>query len=403
MSVLTVSQLNKYVAFKINSDIKLKSVMVEGEISNFNNHYKSGHFYFTLKDSNSCIKAVMFATYASKLKFEPYDGMNVILSGNVEVFERDGVYQIYVTAMQPSGIGGLYLAVEQKKKKLMEKGYFDESFKKPLSLFPEKIGVVTSKSGAVLHDIINVLTRRYPACMVTLYSSVVQGEYAVSSLCDNLKIADNDGNDVIIIGRGGGSLEDLMAFNNENLAKVVFECNTPVISAVGHEVDTTICDLVADLRAPTPSAAAELAVPEINEIRNYLESIDSHINQTIKIKVHNVSDRLDLIDVKLNSLSPNKAIESYINSLNFYKDQLDNKINSKISECNNSLNEKISILETLNPLSVLSRGYSLVYKCDNNKVVRSADELKTDESVKIQFRNSHCLAIIKEKDVDNDY
>ena len=396
MSVLTVSQLNKYIAFKINSDIKLKSVMVEGEISNFVNHYKSGHLYFTLKDKSTCVKAIMFAKSAARLKFTPFDGMKVIICGNVEVFERDGVYQIYVSDMQPSGVGGLYLAVEQVKKKLSSQGIFDDKYKKQIPKFPKKIGIITSTSGAALHDILNVLSRRYPLCEAHIFPAIVQGEQAVNSLCSQLKSADESYNDVIIIGRGGGSLEDLMAFNSEILAKQIYNCNTPVISGVGHETDTTICDFVSDLRAPTPSAAAELAVPEIESIYNYLIEIENKLKNIINTKTQKYDDQLQSVDMKLKNMSPNARIENALLNINNINDRLNRSYNTIINIKENNLNEKISVLSTLNPLAVLSRGYSLSYKGD--KLLKSAKDINVGDEIKIQFSDSGCLATVTKKE-----
>lgn len=396
MSVLTVSQLNKYIAFKINSDVKLKSVMVEGEISNFVNHYKSGHLYFTLKDESTCVKAIMFAKSATRLKFAPFDGMKVIICGNVEVFERDGAYQIYVSDMQPSGIGGLYLAVEQVKQKLSSQGIFDEKYKKAIPQFPNKIGIITSTSGAALHDILNVLSRRYPLCEANVYPAIVQGTDAVSSLCSNLKMADESGNDVIIIGRGGGSLEDLMAFNSEKLAMEIFYCKTPVISAVGHETDTSVSDYVADLRAPTPSAAAELAVPEIQSIINFLNDTSSKLNSLIHLKIQNSDEKLQNTSIKLKGLSPNKKIDSAIFNINNLLDRLNRSYSTILNTKENILNEKISVLSSLNPLAVLARGYSLTYKGD--RILKSAKDINVGDELRIQFSDSECMATVTKKE-----
>lgn len=395
MSILTVSQLNKYISFKINSDVKLKSVMVEGEISNFVNHYKSGHLYFTLKDENTSVKAIMFFSSAKRLKFTPLDGMKVIVCGNVEVFERDGIYQIYVTDMQPSGIGGLYMAMQQVKEKLSSQGIFDDKYKKELPKFPNKIGVVTSTSGAALHDILNILSRRYPLCEVHIYPAIVQGINAENSLCTKLRDADNDNNDIIIIGRGGGSLEDLMPFNSEKLALEIFNCKTPVISAVGHETDTTISDYVADLRAPTPSAAAELAVPQMESINNFINEMQNKLNSTINIRIKEQSELLQGIDVKLKNLSPNKKIENALLNINNLKERLEKTYETILNTKENKLQEKISVLESLNPLAVLARGYSLTYK--GEKILKSAKELNTGDEIKIQFADSQCIATVKEK------
>lgn len=392
MSVLTVSQLNNYISFKIKSDVKLKGIMVQGEISNFVNHYKSGHIYFTLKDNSSVIKAVMFSSSASKLKFIPSDGMKVIVSGNVEVYDRDGVYQIYVTDMQPSGLGALYLAFEQLKNLLSAEGLFDEKYKKPIPEFPERIGIITSASGAGLQDMLKILSRRYPIGEVIVYPSIVQGELSVKSLCDNLINADNNKFDVIIIGRGGGSFEDLNSFNSEELARVIFECQTPIISAVGHETDTTIADFVADLRAPTPSAAAEIVAPDINALIDILNVFKYKLNSAIIQKIDSCQHVLEFQYNKINNLSP-------INMLNIKSDEVDkiqkrlyNSYINIIKENEMALNEKISLLNSLSPLNILSRGYSLVYK--NDDIVYNSKNLSLNDEIKIKFYDTQISATV---------
>ena len=265
---LTVTQLNEYVKSLLDASTFLSRVYIKGEISNFKNHY-TGHFYFTLKDEKSTLKAVMFNSYASKLTFVPEDSMQVLVSGRISVYPRDGIYQIYAESMEPLGKGALYAAFEQMKARLEAKGYFDSIHKKTIPKFPCKIGIITSPIGAAVADMKNIISRRYPLAEICIFPALVQGEGAVADLCDGIKHFDNDDScDVIIIGRGGGSIEDLWAFNSEALARRIYEAKTPVISAVGHETDFTICDFVSDLRAPTPSAAAELAVPDQAEMRD---------------------------------------------------------------------------------------------------------------------------------------
>ena len=305
-SIMTVSQLNRYIAFKLKEDRNLRGILISGEISNFTNHAKTGHLYFTLKDQESAIKAVMFNSMASRLKFSPVSGMKVIISANVQVYERDGAYQLYVNDMQPDGIGALYLAVEQLKQKLSEEGLFDESLKKSLPAFPQKIGIITSVDAAALQDILNILSRRYPIAEVKIYPCLVQGENAAASISAALSAADKGCNDILIVGRGGGSLEDLMAFNSEIVVRSIFNCVTPVISSVGHETDTTLSDYVADLRAPTPSAAAELAVPDMSVIMSYLNSADKNLKEKVKEKINKCYQSLDFSERRLNSLLPQK-------------------------------------------------------------------------------------------------
>lgn len=260
---VTVTQLNRYIKAKLSLDPKLSGLTVKGELSNFKCHQKSGHFYFTLKDEFCAVKAVMFRQNASRVRFAPEDGMKVIVTCSVQVYERDGVYQLYCEAMQPDGIGELYLAFEQRKEKLQKEGLFDPAHKRPLPRYPKRIGVVTSKTGAALQDILNILRRRYPIAEVVLFSALVQGEEAPASIVQGIRSAGKCSDlDVLIVGRGGGSMEDLWAFNDEAVAHAAYDSPVPVVSAVGHEVDFTILDFVADLRAPTPSAAAELCTPE---------------------------------------------------------------------------------------------------------------------------------------------
>ncbi|MCL2054283.1 MAG: exodeoxyribonuclease VII large subunit [Oscillospiraceae bacterium] len=281
MSVLTVSQLNRYISFTLKEDKKLRGALICGEISNLNLHTKTGHIFFTLKDAESAVKAVMFSGAAARLNFEPRQGMSVIISADVRVYERDGVYQLYVNDMQPDGLGALYLACEQLKQKLLYEGLFDEERKKPLPSYPEKIGIVTSADGAALQDILNISSRRYPLAEAVVFPCLVQGAGAPESICAALDAADESGLDIIIVGRGGGSFEDLAAFNSEALARRIAAVKTPVISAVGHETDVTISDLTADLRAPTPSSAAELALPDIGILYGGLHALERRLKQSI--------------------------------------------------------------------------------------------------------------------------
>jgi len=259
---LTVSQVNEYVKNLIDTSAFLKNIYIKGEISNFTNHYKSGHYYFTLKDESAILKAVMFASSASRLKFVPENNMKVVVRGRISVFARDGIYQLYAESMEPDGLGALYIAFEQMKNKLNHEGLFDERYKKPLPRFPKRIGIITSPIGAAVADMKNILTRRFPLSEIHIYPALVQGEGAPKELIAGIRTFDQDKKtDVIIIGRGGGSLEDLWAFNNEELARAIFDCNTPVISAVGHETDFTICDFVADYAHPLHPPPQNLPFP----------------------------------------------------------------------------------------------------------------------------------------------
>ncbi len=393
MSILSITQLNNYIQFKFKSDVKLKGVMVQGEISNFNCHFKSGHFYFTLKDDESSVKCVMFSSSANRVKFVPENGLKVIVSGNIEVYTRDGVYQIYVNDMQPFGIGAHHLACEQLKIKLEKEGLFDENHKKPLPLYPTKIGIITSSDGAGLKDLITILERRYPVANIHLFPAIVQGENSSKSLCKALLNADNKNLDLIIIGRGGGSYEDLYSFNNEDLARKIYNCKTPIISAVGHETDTTIADYVADLRASTPSAAAELATPNvqslIQECENYITILENKINNIINNK-HNENE---LIYNSINKHSPQKIVDNSLNEIEIINKRLYNSYVNIIELNNIKYNEKINLLNSLNPLNILSRGYSLVYKDDD--LINNGKSLKKGDEIKIKFKDSEISAIIK--------
>lgn len=384
-SILTVSQLNKYIQFKIQSDLKLKGVAVKGEISNFTLHYKSGHAYFTLKDSGGAVKAVMFSRNVQRLRFVPENGMSVLVVGNVDVYERDGVYQIIASDIQPVGVGALHTGIEQLKEKLSKLGVFDISTKKKIPLMPKKIAVVTSLTGAALQDILNILSRRYPVCTVEIYPAQVQGESAPDSICSALVQADSSGADTILLARGGGSLEDLMPFNTEKVAMTVYQCSIPVISAVGHETDTTLADYAADLRAPTPSAAAELASPQMSEL---IGSVDYMIKKLNDAFASFVNERELLVQSALQKIklhSPEKRVENDLNILLRTREKLDMLANRKISQGENKLDKYYAQLSALSPLNVLDRGYTITTK--NEKVVYSGEELDKNDLVEIRFKD----------------
>lgn len=385
-SILTVSQLNKYIQFKIQSDLKLKGVAVKGEISNFTLHYKSGHAYFTLKDSGGAVKAVMFSRNVQRLRFVPENGMSVLVVGNVDVYERDGVYQIIASDIQPVGVGALHTGIEQLKEKLSKMGVFDISAKKKIPLMPKKIAVVTSLTGAALQDILNILSRRYPVCTVEIYPAQVQGESAPDSICRALVQADSSGADTILLARGGGSLEDLMPFNTEKVAMTVYQCSIPVISAVGHETDTTLADYAADLRAPTPSAAAELASPQMSEL---IGSVDYMIKKLNDAFAAFVNERELLVQSALQKIklhSPEKRVENDLNILIRTREKLDMLANRKISHGENKLDKYYAQLSALSPLNVLDRGYTITTK--NEKVVYSGDDLEKNDLVEIRFKDT---------------
>ena len=392
-SLLTVSQLNRYIAFRIKEDKQLKGILISGEISNFTNHTKSGHLYFTLKDSTSSVKAVMFAGAASQLRFVPASGMRVIISANVQVYERDGAYQLYVNDMQPDGIGALYIAFEQLKERLSAEGLFDESLKKQLPKFPAKIGIVTSTEAAALQDMLNIISRRYPIAEIVIYPCLVQGANAPESICSALKRADSDENDIIIVGRGGGSLEDLMAFNSESVARAIFKCETPVISAVGHETDTTIADYAADLRAPTPSAAAELAVPELSSLINFLNASQKVLEKKLIDKTVFLRLQLENREKSLIAAEPQNRIENSKKLLDERKRRLQELLKIQTELKSAELKAKISALDNLSPTKIMMRGYSLVYK--DEKLIHSVSELKTGDNISVKLHDGEIEAAVK--------
>lgn len=394
-SILTVSQLNRYISFKLKDDIKLRGILVKGEISGFTNHYKTGHFYFTLKDGESMIKAVMFNNFASRLKFMPENGMSVIVSGNVQVFERDGVYQIYATDMQPDGLGALYMAYEQLKDKLSKEGLFDAAHKKQLPPFPRKIGIVTSPGAAALQDMINIISRRYPIAEITVFQALVQGENAPDSICRAISMADLCGLDLIIVGRGGGSAEDLFCFNSEKIARAVYMCETPVISAVGHETDTTIIDFVSDLRAPTPSAAAELAVPDISVLRSAVTGLEKKLYSAFSGYLDKRQAEIGRYADKIASLSPSAVLDKNEAVLSEKTKHLENAANGYINSRENKLANLVVRLDLLSPLKIMSKGYSLVYN-SSDMIVRNADDLCKGDHVRIRLEHGGADAEITE-------
>lgn len=391
-SILTVSQINRYISFKLKEDKKLRGILVSGEISNFTNHTRTGHLYFTLKDNETSIKAVMFSNMAARLNFIPKNGMRVIVSANVQVYERDGAYQLYVSDMQPDGVGALYLAFEQLKEKLLYEGLFDEAHKKPLPELPSKIGIITSLEAAALQDMLNIISRRYPIVQITIFPALVQGVNAPESLYRAIVQADNAGLDLLICGRGGGSLEDLMAFNNEQLARTIYNCKTPIISAVGHETDTTIADFVADMRAPTPSAAAELAVPDITVLYDRLNLLEKMLGKAIAMQLNTKYYRLEALEKRLEASVPFARINAYKEKLDIIEKNLNSAYKNKLSEFDKRVAEKAVQLEALSPLKTLARGYSLVYK--DNSLVKSAEQLSAGDRINLQLSDGSVFATI---------
>lgn len=393
-SILTVSQLNRYISFKLKEDIKLRGILVRGEISGFTNHYKTGHFYFTLKDKDAAVKAVMFNSFASRLKFMPENGMSVTVSGSVQVFERDGVYQLYVTDIQPDGAGALFVAFEQLKDKFMKEGLFDEAHKKRLPAYPKKIGIVTSFGAAALQDMLNIISRRYPIAEVTVFGAAVQGDTAPDSVSKALKYADCCGLDLIIVGRGGGSAEDLFCFNSEKIARAVYECETPVISAVGHETDTTIIDFVSDLRAPTPSAAAELAVPDISFMRAALEGYRGKLSEAFSDYIDRLYNETDKRLRTLAAHSPYAVLEKNEKVLSLTEKRLAAASERCFGGYENRLSRAAERLELVSPLKIMSKGYALVYS-ENGKMIKSSADADCGR-IKIRFSDGFVNAEIIE-------
>ncbi len=395
MPVITVTQINKYIGSILKNDRNLQGIMVRGEISNYLRHFRSGHVYFTLKDSESAVKAVMFASAASRMKFEPEDGMSVVVSGSIGVYDRDGTYQLYVNDIIPEGAGKANVALEQLKKKLQKEGMFAEEHKRPLPSMPKKIGAVTSLSGAAVRDIINVLSRRYPLGEVYAVNAQVQGDGAPESICAGIHRAESAGCDVIIVGRGGGSREDLSAFNAEKVAYAIYNCKVPVISAVGHETDFTIADLTADLRAPTPSAAAELAAPDVALLYEKISLLERRAERSALAVLDKSSDRFIAMNARLTAQYPESRMKlsaERISSLDKRREAAFLRYTEKLER---QLEEKAARLDSLSPLKVLSRGYSLVYK--GEKLLNSSESLKNGDKIKIGFGSGGAEAEIIDK------
>ena len=391
--VLTVSQLNFYIKSLIENDSKLNIVFLSGEISNLTDHYRSGHIYLSLKDEKSVIRAVMFSGNARNLRFKPTDGMKVICRGRVAVYEPTGQYQLYIEDMQPDGIGALTLAYEQLKKKLAEKGLFDVSHKKPLPKFPKTVGVITSPTGAAVQDIRNILYRRFPCVNIVMCPVLVQGDSAPEQLVRAVKTLDMyNACDVIIIGRGGGSIEDLWAFNDETLANAIYDCKIPVISAVGHETDFTICDFVADMRAPTPSAAAELAVPDKAELMSYYNSQLQYLSSFMDSRFRQSSSLLIDFQRRISLVSLQSKIDKYEKNVELLMNKSQNLINEKYIKTSNEITKISAKLESLNPLSVLSRGYSIAEK--DGCVITSSSQLNKGDNFTLEFSDGKINATV---------
>ena len=391
---ITVTDLNKYIKNKIDGDEMLNNVLVKGEISNFKKHY-TGHMYFTLKDENSLIKCVMFKSYTTHLSFMPKDGMKVMVLGSVAVFERDGIYQIYAKAMKEDGLGSLYTAYEELKKKLEQEGLFAESHKKKIPFMPKTIGVLTSNTGAVIRDIINVSTRRNPGVHIRLYPVPVQGPGAAEKIAEGIKFMnENKLADVLIIGRGGGSLEDLWPFNEEIVARAIYDSELPIISAVGHETDFTIADFVADLRAPTPSAAAELAVANIEDVRETLKLYNNRYKVALKKKIELMRLSYEKCMARPAYKNPTQKINEQYMVIDMKVKALQNSMMLKLKEAKTSFVKETAKLDSLSPLKTLTRGYSIVTKQESGKVIKSVDDLNSGEKVNLRLSDGQKTATI---------
>ena len=384
-NAVTVTELNKYLKDRFDEDENLGAILVKGEISNFKNHY-TGHLYFTLKDDKSLIKCIMFKSYAERVAFKPKDGMQVMVFGSVQVFERDGVYQIYAKQMLEDGMGDLHEKFEKLKKNLEEEGIFAESHKKPIPMYPKEIGVLTSQTGAVIRDIINVSTRRNPNVHIRLLPVPVQGPGAAEKIAEKIKIMnDKKLADVIIVGRGGGSLEDLWPFNEEIVARAIYESEIPIISAVGHETDFTIADFVADLRAPTPSAAAELAVPDVYELKQKLESYKNRCRISLKKKIELMRLRYEKCMTSRVFTDPTRKIKDQYIILDDYIKRMENQVKNVQKVSQTRFVELATKLDTLSPLKTLTRGYIIAEK--DNKIIKSAKQLKQNDEIELKFQD----------------
>ncbi len=388
--IVEVSQLNAYIKNTLDSDYLLQNVWVKGEISNFKLHY-SGHMYMSLKDSGGVLRAVMFRGAAASLRFMPETGMGVLARGRVSVFPRDGAYQLYIEEMEPEGAGALYVAFEQLKAKLEKEGLFSAERKKPIPRYPVCIGVATSKTGAAIQDIMNILGRRWPLARVVVHPVAVQGEGAAEEIAAAIDRFNAEKEaDVLIVGRGGGSQEDLWAFNEEVVARAVASSEIPVISAVGHETDFTICDFVADLRAPTPSAAAELAVPDATEIRARLAEAEKRLSAHLSLAVSRRRERVEHLRTRLGVLS--RKTEELAYALDSLTTRAENALKKRMDAAGNQLSLFANALDALSPLKVLGRGYGVGIK--NGKTVRSVHEIHPGEEISFRFYDgvAHCRA-----------
>lgn len=390
--VMTVSDVNRLLKQKLDGDVELTSIFVRGEISNFTHHLKTGHFYFTLKDGRASIKAIMFNWNTRHLRFVPQNGMKAILFGSVQLFERDGICQINCADMQPDGLGALYLALEQRKRRLEAEGIFDPAHKRPLPPLPRRIGVVTSANGAAFQDIRQILSRRYPVAELILIPALVQGEDAPASICAGIALAQSASLDVLIVGRGGGSLEDLWAFNDEEVARAIYRSEVPVISAVGHEVDTTLADLAADLRAPTPSAAAELVAPSRETLLSSLAEVRERLGRAVTARIGELEGQRERLALALDRHSPETRLSALADRLGSLTQRLDRQGSLLTERPLAALRRQEAALEAMNPFKVLLRGYAAVFA--GKQLVSSAAQLSAGEQITIRFADGQAEAAV---------
>lgn len=400
MQTVTVKQLNLFVKSLIEGDLRLNDICVTGEISNFKNHYASGHLYFTLKDNDAAIRCVMFRGSASKIKFNPQDGLKVILRGRVSIYEKDGQYQFYAEEMHPDGLGDISLQFEQIKERLSKEGLFDSQNKRSIPKFPKRIAVITSETGAAVQDIMNILTRRWNLCEIMLCPVSVQGENAVPEMLDALERVYSLGNcDLIIIGRGGGSIEDLWAFNSEALARKIYESPIPVISAVGHETDFTICDFVADLRAPTPSAAAELAVPDKSDILNRINNCKRSFKALLTNKLQIANSRFEATQSTVLKNPFSAIIENRRLFIDGLEDTLLYNFKNILNQYNSRFSSDLAKLDALSPLKVLARGYSVAEI--NGKVLSTIDDANVGDTITLKLSDGKLNCMVESKGEEN--
>ena len=400
-AIFSVTQINEYIKMTLESSAVLRSVFLRGEISNFKSNYSSGHLYFSLKDESSSLRAVMFKSSAARLKFRIESGMKVVVHGRISSYTVSGDCQIIIDDMQPDGAGALAIAFEQLKKKLMSEGLFDIERKKPIPKFPKSVGIITSASGAALHDIINVSGRRSPSTEIIIYPSYVQGELAPRSLTGGILFFNQRHKvDVIIIGRGGGSAEDLWCFNDETLARTIAESEIPVISAVGHETDFTICDFVSDLRAPTPSAAAELAFPDKVEMLTRVRQLRFKVDSIVNARVSTLENRLSVMHKSIELASPIQQLKDREATLVMMKNRLDMHVQGVFFDADNAFKMLCTRLEGVNPLAVLSHGYSMV-EGEDGRIISSVREAKVGDSLRIKLSDGEIGAVVSETRVNN--